>query len=148
MRTTLAYALFSNLQVGVEYNPRADDVRPLLNWRVLAEQRRRPAVIFGTSSDRIGTPSGQSFYLTVSKDLKEWVGFPIAPYAGVAYGSYEHRTRAIGGLSISFPARLSALVLFDGVHVHPTLSFSHRQHVFSLLFVRSRDVGVSYSLTF
>jgi hypothetical protein len=105
-------------------------------------------VIFGTSSDRIGTPSGQSFYLTVSKDLKEWAGLPIAPYAGVAYGSYEHRTRAIGGLNISFPARLSALVLFDGVHVHPTMSLTRRQHVLSLLFVRGRDVGVSYSLRF
>jgi len=144
----LTYALFSNLQAGVEYNPRAEDVRPLLNWRLLAEQGRRPAVILGTSSDRIGTPSGQAFYLTVSKDLKEWAGLPIAPYAGVAYGSYEHRTRAIGGLNVSFPARLSALVLYDGVHVHPTLSFGHRQHIFSLLLVRARDLGVSYSLRF
>ena len=144
----MTYALFSNLQAGVEYNPRAEDVRPLLNWRLLAEQGRRPAVILGTSSDRIGTPSGQAFYLTVSKDLKEWAGLPIAPYAGVAYGSYEHRTRAIGGLNVSFPARLSALVLYDGVHVHPTLSFGHRQHIFSLLFVRARDVGASYSLRF
>jgi hypothetical protein len=144
----LTYALFSNLQAGVEYNPRADNVSPLVNWRLLEERRRRPAVILGSSSDRIGTPSGQSFYVTVSKDLKEWAKLPIAPYAGVAYGSYDHRTRAIGGLNVILPAQLSALVLFDGVHVHPTLSFSHHEHVFSLLLVRVRDVGLSYSLRF
>ena len=37
-RTSLSHALFSNLQLGVEYNPLADDVRPLLNWWLLAEQ--------------------------------------------------------------------------------------------------------------
>lgn len=90
--------------------------------------------------------SGQSFYLTVSKNLRKLAGLPIAPCAGVACGTYEQRTRAIGGFNVSFPARLSALVLFEGVHVHPTLSFSHRGHIFSLLLVRGRDVGVSYSL--
>ena len=50
------------LQAGVEYNPLADDVGPLLNLRAVEETERRPALILGTSSDRIGTEGGQAVY--------------------------------------------------------------------------------------
>jgi hypothetical protein len=62
LRTTLTYSLQRRLSVGIEYNPKADSVSPLANLIAVPESRYRPAVILGTSSDRIGTPSGQSFY--------------------------------------------------------------------------------------
>lgn len=108
----------------------------------------RPALILGTSSDRIGTPSGQSFYATLSKSLKPETGLPIAPYAGVAYGTFEDRWRLIGGLSVGFSERWSALVVHDGVNYHPMINFSHRQHAVSLLLVDRRDPGVAYSVSF
>ena len=148
IRTTLTYRLHPTLTAGIEYNPLADKVSPLANWLALSETARRPALILGTSSDRIGTPSGQSFYATLSKNLHEATGLPVAPYAGVAYGTYEDRLRAIGGLNIYFTEVMSGLVIFDGVHVHPTLNFSHGRHAFSVLFVRARDPGVSYSISF
>ena len=40
--------------------------------------------MFGTSSDRIGTPEGQAYYVTLSKDLSTVKDWPIAPYVGAA----------------------------------------------------------------
>lgn len=148
VRTTLTYRFHPTLSAGVEYNPRAGNWSPLANWLALPESRHRPAVIVGTSSDRIGTPSGQSFYATLSKNLRRETGLPIAPYVGAAYGTYEDRWRAIGGVSVGFTERANALVIFDGVHVHPTLNYSWRRHVFTFLLVRARHPGVSYSISF
>jgi hypothetical protein len=148
LRTTLTYSIFSNLQAGVEYNPLAGSVSPLANLRLLGEGRRRPAIILGTSSDRIGTPTGQSFYLTISKDLTEITGIPVAPYVGVAHGTFDDKMRAVGGMNINFPRRISSLLIFDGVHFHPTLNYTRDRHFFSLLLVRSRDIGFSYSIRF
>ena len=147
-RNTLTYRLHPRLTVGVEYNPLAKDVKPLVNWLALTETVKRPALIFGTSSDRIGTPSGTSFYLTASKNLQRETKLPIAPYVGVAYGTYEDRFRAIGGMNINFTDSLSSLVIFDGVKVHPTLSYAYRRHVFSFVLAMGKKPGVSYSISF
>jgi hypothetical protein len=102
----------------------------------------------GTSSDRIGTPSRQSFYATVSKGLKGETGLPIAHYAVLAYGTFEDRLRAIGGLNVAFTERWSAMLIFDGVHLHEMFSYSWGRHTFSALLVRGHDLGVSYSVAF
>ena len=114
----------------------------------LDETARRPALIFGTSSDRIGTPTGQSYYATVSKNLKRHTGLPIAPYAGLAYGTYEDKLRPIGGLNINITDRWTGLLIFDGVHLHEMLGYSLGRHTFSFILIRSNDPGVSYSMTF
>ena len=132
VRNTLTYRLHPRLTAGVEINPRADDaggrVSPLLNWLALPETDAGPALILGTSSDRIGTPSGQSFYATFSKNLKGETGLPIAPYAGVAYGTYEHRWLPLAGLNVYFTRKFSSLVIYDGVRVHPMLNYAHGRH--------------------
>jgi hypothetical protein len=147
-RNTLTYRFVPRFSAGIEYNPLAGKVSPLANALLIPETKRRPAFIVGTSSDRIGTPSGQSFYGTFSKNLKQETKLPIAPYLGVAYGTYEDRWRPIGGLNIGFTEQFTSLVIFDGVHVHPLLSYSHRSHVFSFIMVRGRDPGASYSISF
>jgi hypothetical protein len=115
LRTTLTYRLHPRLSLGVEYNPRADDVGLLANLVAITETERRPALIFGTSSDRIGTPSGRSIYATVSKNLHHAVRLPIAPYVGVAYSSYEDRFLPIAGLNVNWMESLSSLVIFEGM---------------------------------
>jgi hypothetical protein len=123
-------------------------VSPLANAILVRETRRRPAVIAGTSSDRIGTPSGQSFYLTVSKDLRREIQLPVAPYVGVAYGTYEDRARPIAGLNIDFGRGLSSLTIYDGVRIHPTLSYSRGRHGLSLILAQGRHPGLSYNVRF
>jgi hypothetical protein len=147
-RNTLTYRLHPRVTAGVEFNPLAKDVRPLVNWLMVAENDRRPALILGTSSDRIGTPSGQSFYLTASKSLERETGIPIAPYVGLTYGTYEDRFRLIGGMNIYFADRWSSLVIFDGVKVSPTLSYAYGRHVFSFLLAQGKKPGLSYSISF
>lgn len=136
------------LTAGVEYNPRADDVGLLANFVAITETTRRPALILGTSSDRIGTPSGRSFYATLSKNLSNELSLPIAPYAGVAYSTYEDRFLAIGGLNINWRESLSSQIIFDGVKVHPTLSYALGRHVFTFLLAQGKNPGASYSISF
>ena len=147
-RNTLTYRFHPRFTAGVEYNPLAGKVSPLANLVVVTETHKRPAVIVGTSSDRIGTPSGQSFYATVSKNLKHHTGLPISPYFGVAYGTFEDRTRMIGGLNIAISERWTSTVLFDGVRVHPILNYTFGRHQLGAIFERGRNPGVSYSISF
>jgi len=148
VRTTLTFKFHQRLTAGIEYNPRAHEVAPLVNFLVLTETARRPALMIGTSTDRIGTPSGQSFYATLSKNLREEIGLPIAPYAGVSFGTYDDRLRPIGGVSISLVKGFSLLATYNGVQVHPLLNYSHGRHTFSLVMVKGRDPGMSYSVSF
>ena len=147
-RNTLTYRFHPRLTAGVEYNPLAGKVSPLANVVVLTETLKRPALIVGTSSDRIGTPFGQSFYATFSKSLKQATGLPVAPYVGVAYGTYEDRARLIGGLNINLSERWSSTLLFDGVRMHPTANYTYGRHQFGLIFERGRHPGASYSISF
>jgi hypothetical protein len=147
-RNTLTHRFHPRLTAGIEYNPLAKKVSPIANFVAMTETHQRPALIFGTSSDRIGTPSGQSFYATLSKSLKHHTGLPIAPYVGVAYGTHEDRARAIGGLNITFNDRWSSTILFDGVRVHPLLNYTHGRHQFGVILERGRNPGVSYSISF
>ena len=134
--------------MGVEYNPLADDVGPLVNFVAVTETGKRPALILGTSSDRIGTPHGRSFYATLSKDLSEQTGLPIAPYVGVSYGTFDDRARPMGGMHIHFTRWMTSTVLFDGVKVHPMLNFSAGHHQLGFLMVEGKKPGVSYSVSF
>jgi len=136
------------LSVGIEYNPLAKKVSPLANFVALTETENRPAIILGTSSDRIGTPSGQSFYVTASKSLENKTGLPIAPYIGVAYGTFEDKARVIGGLNIFLPKGFSSTILFDGVKVHPLLTYSHDRHQFGFILVEGKKPGLSYNVSF
>jgi hypothetical protein len=148
VRTTLTYRFHPRLQLGIEYNPRAGEFAPLANLLVLTETKRRPAWMLGTSTDRIGTPSGQAFFTTFSKNLQHETGLPIAPYAGVSFGTFDHRIRPIGGLSVALNKNFSILATYNGVSVHPLLIFSHQRHALSLIMVKGRDPGMSYSITF
>jgi hypothetical protein len=148
VRLTLTYKFHPRLTAGVEYNPLAREVGVIGNLLVLTETKRRPALMLGTSTDRIGTPSGQAFYFTLSKNLQRETGLPIAPYVGAAYGTYEHRLRPVGGVNVSLGRGFSTLLTYNGVHVHPIVNYARGRHVFSLVLVRGRHPGGSYSITF
>lgn len=51
-------------------------------------------------------------------------------------------------MNVNFNRHWSALVVFDGVHIHPLLNLNFRQHACSLLLARGRHPGISYSLAF
>ena len=142
------YSVTPRFRFGVEWNPLVKEVAPLANVHLVEEAPARPAVVLGLSSDRIGTPSGTSVFLTASHDLRPLTGLPAAPYVGLAYGSYEDKARVIAGVNVSLPWRVSALVIMDGVHLHEVLSREFGRHNLSVVLVRSKDVGVSYNVRF
>jgi hypothetical protein len=143
------YVIKPRLRAGIEWNPHADDWSPLLNIHLVEESKRRPAVVLGVSSDRIGTPEGKSYYVTVAKDLRREIGLKVAPYVGIAHGTFESRTRAIGGLNVDLGRGVTVLGLFDGVHAHAVASVQSGKHGFSAVFVRmGKRVGLSYNVVF
>ena len=145
----MIYRPHPQISLGVEYNPYVGEVRPLLTLIPLKETANRPAIIFGISSDRIGTPNGTSYYLTASKDLTNWTGLPIAPYGGIVYGTYEKKWRPIGGLNIRIQDNLSTLIQFDGVKVHPMVTYNFNEtHGLTFLMIRGKSPGFTYTYSF
>lgn len=138
-----------SLKAGIEINPLVDEVGVVANWRVLAETERRPALILGTSSDRIGTPSGQSYYATVAKSLHRETGLPIAPYVGLSWSGAEDRLLVPFGASVALSERWSAMVQNDGVHTHGsvTVALGSRWAV-TLLAVRFEEPGINLGARF
>lgn len=132
-----------DFKAGVEWNARASEVGVVANWRAVGETEKRPALIFGTSSDRIGTPSGQSYYGTVSKSFSR-----VAPYAGVSWSGYEERLLYPFGLNMALGKGWSAMLINDGVHTHLSATYARRNISLTLLAVERKNAGVTVGMTF
>lgn len=140
----LVRRLTPSLEAGIEWNALADEVGLVANWRAVAETRTRPALIFGTSSDRIGTPSGQSYYATLSKSI----GSRVAPYAGVSYSGHADALVFPFGVNVALAPRWSAMLMNDGVHTHLSTTLTHRRLSLTLLAVERRHLGITLGTTF
>jgi hypothetical protein len=124
----------------------------IANWLAMPEQGAWPALIVGTSSDRIGTPSGRTVYATFSKDLETWTGLPIAPYAGASFGTFDDELVAIGGLMVRWSERVSSTSLWDGHNLHHIVETGiGDRHALGLVIANldgDNDIGLSYSVGF
>lgn len=67
---------------------------------------------------------------------------------GAAYGTHEDKLRPIGGLNYGFTEQVSALIIFDGVNVHPTVTWTGGRHAITVLVVEAKHLGLSYSVSF
>lgn len=142
-RTIVMHQLRPELKAGIEWNPSADEVGLVANWRAVSESARRPAVIFGTSSDRIGTPEGQSYYVTVSKGFRR-----VAPYAGASYSTYENRMLYPFGVNVAIADRWSAMLINDGVHTHLSTTYAWNRYALTVLAVERKDLGITFGARF
>lgn len=118
----------------------------------MRETSERPALIFGTSSDRIGTTHGRAFYGTLSKDIEAWTKLPIAPYAGVSYGTYADELVPIGGLVVRWSERVSTTHSYDGHNLHHIASYARDDGTAFGVVVAEQDehyfLGVTLSVSF
>lgn len=106
-------------------------------------------MILGTSSDRIGTPHGYSFYVTASKNLEKELNLPVAPYVGAAFGTFEDELRAIGGVQIRWSDIVSSMHTHDGKNIHHLLGATiAERHTLGLIWVDHEHVGLTYSVSF
>ena len=147
-RTIVMHQLRPSLKLGIEWNARADEVGLVANWRALSESRHRPAVIFGTSSDRIGTPEGQAYYVTVSRSLHHETGLPVAPYVSASYGTFENRVVFPFGLNVAIGSRWSAMLINDGVHTHLSATFAWNRFAVTILAIERKDPGMTIGARF
>lgn len=147
-RNTLMYRLRQDLSLGVEYNPLAGDVNPLVNWRPVAETRNRPALSFGTSSDRIGTPFGTAYYATVSKDLEPYTKLPVGVYFSALYGTFDDEFVFPFGASVRLGKHWTFTPQYDGHASHGLLSYAWKQYSLTGMLIRWRHPGVAFNIGF
>ncbi|MDZ7268584.1 MAG: hypothetical protein ONB48_12675 [candidate division KSB1 bacterium] len=135
-----------NLQIGIEVNPAAQELAPLLTWYWLTETHRRPALFVGTSSDRIGSPAGrQSYYLTAAKHLPRT---PLALYASVTYSEWDRALTFPAGGSVMLPFHFTLRPMYDGRRPHLLLAHEHHRFHVAVLYVWFERIGVALAAGF
>ncbi len=145
-RSTLSYRILPQLQIGVEVNPEADEIGPLLTWFLQTEDERRPALFLGTSSDRIGSPAGeQSYYLTAAKHHPSW---PVSAYVSLNYSEWDKDINFPFGVEVELDERFSLRPMYDGQRTHLMLNYAGQRFGASLIWVWLERVGVAISTTF
>lgn len=148
VRGTLMYRFTERFRAGIELNPMDDDVGPIANWLILEETGRRPALVAGTSSARIGTTRGRAVYTTLSKNLEPWVELPLSVYGGISFDGQAHRFREIAGGTIRWAERWSTTHMWDGVNLHHQLGHTFEGGNNLGLLVAEQDGAYYYGLTF
>jgi len=146
-RTTLIRRLSADLSLGIEYNAKVGEVGPLVNWRLARETGRRPSLMVGTSSDRIGTPHGRAYYVTASKSLTLG-GRAIGPYAGLLWSTYDDQFLVPMGLNVPLGAGWSGQLFYDGRHTHYMATHTQGRYSVGFLAIEGRDPGVTVSVGF
>jgi hypothetical protein len=145
-RTTVNYRVIPTLQLGVEYNPAAGEVGPLVTWFLLTEGERRPAVFLGTSSDRIGSPEGtQSYYLTGAKYLP---ALRISPYVSLNYSEWDEGWNVPFGANVELGGGFSLQPMYDGDRTHLLGSFATARFSATLVWAWLERAGVAVSVGF
>jgi hypothetical protein len=144
-RTIVMHRITPSLKAGIEWNALEDEVGIVANWVALTETRTRPALMFGTSSDRIGTPAGQSYFATLSKSLHP---LPVAPYVGISYSGHADAFVFPFGVNVALRRGFSAMVMNDGVHTHLSATWARPRLSVTVLAVERRHAGVTVGTTF
>jgi hypothetical protein len=145
-RFTTTHRFTPRFQAGVEVNPGADEIGPIANWIALTETDKQPMVNFGTSSDRIFSPKGtQSYYMTVAKSLP---ALRAAPYVSLFWSEWEDRFLFPFGANFSLSEQWDLMGMNDGRNSHALMTYKRENDSLSLMLIKMRYPGVSYSFGF
>ena len=140
------YRVDPRLQIGIEYNPSAEEIGPLFNWVAQEETDALPHVSFGTSSDRIFTPKGyQGYFVTLAKSLHN---SNLAPYVGLSYSEYEETILVPFGLNVALAPEWDLLGMNDGRNTHALLTYKTEAVNYSLILIKMQHFGVSIGIGF
>jgi hypothetical protein len=145
-RSTVNYRIHQRLQIGVELNPKAEEIGPLFSLFLFTETERRPALFLGTSSDRIGSPAGkQSYFATASKYVP---ALHASVYGSLNYSEWDDAFNVPFGASVEFGKGVSVRLMHDGDREHVMLNYYAAQYGVSLMYVWLETAGVSFSVGF
>jgi len=138
--------LHERLQVGVEYNPVADEIGPLFTLFAITETETRPAFFLGASSDRIGSPPGtQSYYATTAKYLPF---AHLAVYASLNYSEWDDAFNFPLGVTAELGKDFSLRHMYDGDRSHLLLNYFPHNFGVSLMYIWYERFGISLSAGF
>lgn len=138
--------MLPTLQLGVEWNPVADEVGPLANWFLFTETDARPALFLGTSSDRIGSPAGtQSYYVTASKWFEP---LNASAYASLAYSEWDDGFNVPFGATLSLPHGFALQPMYDGHRTHLLALWGHDRLSVTAIWAWLERGGVAVSVGF
>jgi hypothetical protein len=133
-------------QVGVEWNPAANEVGPVANWLVTPETEKWPMVSIGTSSDRIfSPPHTQSYYVTVAKGFAD---SRVAPYVGISYSEWERGLLFPFGVNYQLAPQWDFLGMNDGRNSHLLLTYRMSVTNLTAMLVKMRHPGISIGFAF
>ena len=119
---------------------------PLLTLFAFTETQTRPALFFGTSSDRIGSPSGeQSYFATVSKYLPR---LRSSFYGSLNYSEWDGGFNFTFGVGTELGNGFSIRPMYDGDHGHLMLNYHATRYGVSLMYVWFEKLGMSVSAGF
>jgi hypothetical protein len=145
-RFTLDRRITNQVALGLEFNPAAEELNFRGNWFLQTETQSRPALVLGTSSDRIGTPPGnQAYFLTISKQVQ---GTPLAPYVAINYSEFERGMNFPFGVNIDISPSWSLLPMNDGRKTHLLLNYRQKGYGISFMWVWLERPGLSISTGF
>ncbi len=141
-RFTANYRVVKNLQVGVEFNATIGEISPLATLFVVSETKHRPALFFGTSSDRIGSPEGtQSYYATTSKYLPST---GTTGYFSLNYSEWDDGINIPFGFTQEISQGFAARYMYDGERSHALVDHYRDSLGISLMWVWLEEFGVAF----
>ena len=145
-RATANARMHPRLQLGAEINPAADEIGPLVNWFLLTETERRPALFAGTSSDRIGSPAGkQSYYVTLAKYLP---AVRTSTYVSLNWSDWDERFNVPFGATVELGGGFSVRPMYDGNRPHLLGTWSGERVSVSALWAWFERAGAAVSVGF
>ncbi len=134
------------MQVGLEFNPKVEEIGPLFTFFLLTETERLPALFIGTSSDRIGSPTGkQAYFATMSKYI------PIlhaSIYGSLNFTEWDDGFNLPVGFGIELGKGFSIRPMYDGDRSHLLLNYFAAQYGVSLMYVWLETPGIAFFIGF
>ena len=113
---------------------------------MLTETDTRPALFFGTSSDRIGSPAGeQSYFVTLSKYV---LRLRTSFYGSLNYSEWESSFNFPLGFGVELGKGFSLRPMYDGNRGHAMLNYFTERYGVSLMCVWLDTPGISFSAGF
>lgn len=140
-RYTANYRVLKSLQLGVEFNAVVEEINLLATWFPITETERRPAILLGTSSDRIGSPEDtQAYYATASKHLSE---SGTSAYISLNYSEWDDGINVPFGAGQEIGRGFAARYMYDGNRSHALLDYTRDNVGVSFLWVWLEKFGVA-----
>ena len=127
--------------MGLELNPKAEELGPLFTIFLFTETERAPALFLGTSSDRIGSPAGkQAYFATLSKYIP---ALHASLYASLNYSQWDDGFNLPVGFDVALGKGFSVRPMYDGDRSHLLLNYFAEQFGVSLMYVWLETPGIA-----